>query len=62
MNVWDYLRGKKTYFTAIVMIIWAGLKAQGYIDESTYQLGLTVLGALGLSVLRMAINDKQSGR
>lgn len=51
---WEALRGKKTYLAAALLVIWSGLKAQGYIDESVYQLGLSVLAALGLAALRSA--------
>ncbi len=51
----DKLRGYKTFIAAGIMVIIAGLKAQGYIDEPTYQLLLPIAGALGLAALRLGM-------
>jgi len=50
-----FLSGKKTYLTAVVMVVLSGLKASGYIDEATYQLLMGVAGACGLTFLRMGV-------
>lgn len=49
------LSGKKTYLAAAIMVVLAGLKSQGFIDENTYQVVLSVVGALGLAALRNAV-------
>jgi copper homeostasis protein CutC len=49
------LKGYRTYLAAGVMVVLAGLKALGYIDEQTYQTLLAVAGAMGLTFLRMAV-------
>jgi copper homeostasis protein CutC len=50
------LAGKKTFLAAALMVVLAGLKATGYIDDQTYQILITVAGALGLTFLRMGIS------
>ena len=50
-----FFDGKKTYIAAALFIVLAGLKALGYVDESTYQTLLAVAGGLGLYGLRKAI-------
>lgn len=57
MKLINYLKGKKTFIAAAVMVILSGLKASGYIDESTYQLCMGIAGALGLTFLRMGMNN-----
>lgn len=54
----EFLKGKKTFIVAIIMVIVSGLKAQGYIDDATYGVILGFLGALGLTALRLGINGK----
>ena len=54
-KVLNYFSGKKSYITALLLVVLSGLLAQGYIDEKTYQVAITVLGALGLYSLRSAV-------
>jgi len=54
-NVWVFLKGKKTYIVAFLMIILSGLKAEGYITASMYNTIVGFLGGLGLITLRMAV-------
>jgi len=55
-KAWNGLNGYKTYISIGLMIVWSGLLAQGYIDQRTYEIGLTILGALGLASLRHAVS------
>lgn len=48
------LEGKRSYLAALIMVILSGLKAQGFIDENTFQTLMGVAAALGLTFLRMA--------
>jgi type IV secretory pathway VirB2 component (pilin) len=61
MNLISYLKGKKTYIVAGIMVILTGLKALNYIDEQTYQTVLAVLGGLGLGFLRAGIKNSVRG-
>lgn len=51
-KVWEFMKGKKTYFVAFLGIVVSGLFSQGYIDEPMYTSILAVLGALGLATVR----------
>lgn len=54
----DWTVGKKTYTVAVLIVIVTYLKVKGLIggDEITLVYGL--LGALGLTTLRMAVDNK----
>ena len=54
----SWFAGKKTFFAAGIMVILSGLKAQGYLDEGTFQLLLGVAASLGLAALRLGINSR----
>ena len=47
--------GSKTYMVAGLMVIIAGLHAQGYLNDSTYQSIQGLLTGAGLAFLRMGI-------
>lgn len=53
-----WFRGKKTFFVAVLMVILAGLKAEGYLSEETYQVLMGILGALGIASLRLGMMKK----
>lgn len=57
----NFLKGYKTYIIAILMIILSGVKAQGYIDDQTYQIILTLLSGLGLAALRAGVKNSVRG-
>ena len=50
--------GKRTYFVAFVMVVLSGLKTQGYLDETTYDLVFNTLLGFGLVTLRMGVKSK----
>lgn len=50
-----WLDGKKTFISAILMVIWSGALTMGYIDQKVYEVGITILGAVGLASMRQAI-------
>lgn len=54
------LQGYKTYIIAALIAILAGLKAMGYIDETTYQTLIALLGAGGLTTVAARISRVQS--
>lgn len=51
----EWLKGKKTYITAIVGIILNGLIAMGYISSDLIVPINSVLGFLGLGTLRAGV-------
>ena len=53
-----WLRGKKTFFVAALMVVLSGLLAQGYISEETYKLVVGILTGLGLATLRLGMMKK----
>lgn len=52
------LKGKKTYLVVAVAIIFNGLVASGYIDESTRESVNAFLGFLGLGTMRAGVAAK----
>lgn len=50
-----YLKGKRTYIVALVMIVAAGLKATGVITGPTYEAVMGLLAALGFGALRAGV-------
>ena len=54
-----FLSGKKTYIAAVILVVLSGLKAQGYIDEATFQVATATMGALGLAALRAGVNKNK---
>jgi hypothetical protein len=58
----EWLRGKKTYITAIAIGVVTALHAAGKIDQATYETLLALLGAGGLAFLRLGVADVTSGR
>ena len=57
-NLFEWLKGKKTFLVAALMVILSGLLAQGYIDEATYKLIMGILTGLGLVTLRLGMMKK----
>ena len=51
----DFLDGKKTYIASGLLFIAGGLKAVGAIDESMFQIILTIAGTIGLIGVRAAL-------
>ena len=49
------LKGYKTYLVVILGVIFNGLVASGFIDESLRPTINTILGFLGLGALRAAV-------
>ena len=49
------LDGKKTYISAIVLALVTFAKAMSWIDQSSYELLLGVVGAGGLAALRAGV-------
>jgi hypothetical protein len=54
VSFWNFLRGKKTYFVAAIMVVTAGLYMRGYIDEVTFKALEGLLTGAGLAALRNA--------
>lgn len=50
-----FLSGYKTYIIMFVGVVFNGLVASGYIDESLRPTVNTILGFLGLGTLRSAV-------
>lgn len=53
------LSGWKTYLFAAMMVITAGLYAQGYISETAYKALEGLLGGGGLAALRAGVAKMQ---
>ncbi|MEK7180217.1 MAG: hypothetical protein AAB706_01970 [Patescibacteria group bacterium] len=49
------MKGYKTYLVVIIGVIFNGLVASGFIDESLRPTVNTILGFLGLGALRAAV-------
>jgi hypothetical protein len=52
-------RGFKTFAVAVLMVVLAGLKAQGYINDEHVDIINMVLMALGFSALRLSMPRKK---
>jgi len=50
------LKGYKTYIVAILIAIAGAAYSLGYIDEATYQLILTLLGAGAIGTMAAKVN------
>jgi hypothetical protein len=59
-EMFNFLKGYKTYIIAALTAALTLLRALGYIDEATYQTLLALLGAGGLTTVAMKINDIKS--
>lgn len=57
----DFLKGKKTYIIAIIMVIIAGLQARGYITADQAKTVEAILTGAGLAALRAGINNAVKG-
>jgi hypothetical protein len=55
-KLFGWLKGKKTYTTGTLMVILTGLKAQGYIDDATYETIMGILLGAGVITLRAGQN------
>ena len=53
--VWELLDGKKTYIGSIIVFIAGGLKALGKIDEKTFDILMSLGGAVAVYGIRDAI-------
>jgi hypothetical protein len=51
----QFIRGKKTYLVAGIMVLVTGLKAFGIIDSSVYEGFMGILAALGFGSLRAGV-------
>ena len=51
----QFIRGKKTYIVAGIMVLVTGLKAFGIIEQSTYEAVMGVMAALGFGALRAGV-------
>lgn len=56
----SWLAGHKTYYVAGAMIILAGLHAQGYVNDNTYETMKGILMGGGLAFLRMGMKRTQA--
>lgn len=52
----QFLEGKKTYITAVLLVVVSGAKAQGFIDDNTFLAIMGVLNGLGLGFMRKAVS------
>ncbi len=50
------LDGKKSYITAVLLVVLSGMLSQGYLDQKSYEVIVTLLGAFGLLSVKSAIN------
>ena len=55
-DLYEWLRGKKTYIFAIAMILVAGLYQQGYITDTQFKTLETLLGGGTVIALRAGIS------
>ena len=55
-SVMEFLKGKKSYLLGFLMVLAAGLHAQGYINDSLYATLQSVLLGGGVMALRAAIS------
>ncbi len=51
----QFIRGKKTYIVAGIMVFATGLKAFGIIEQATYEAAMGVMAALGFGALRSGV-------
>lgn len=51
----QFIRGKKTYIVAGIMVLVTGLRAFGIIEQSTYEGAMGVMAALGFGTLRAGV-------
>ena len=58
-NSFDFLAGYKTYLSILIAVVLVGLRSLDYIDESSFEILLTLAGALGLYGVRKAIDRKK---
>ena len=58
MQLITFLKGKKTYIVATLLVIVAGLQAQGYIDTQTSDAIKWLLVGSGFAALRAGMSDK----
>ena len=57
-SVINYLRGKKTYIVATLLVVVSGLHAQGYLSSEQLDLINTALVGLGFAALRLGMAKK----
>lgn len=57
-QIWEFLKGKKTYIVGAIMVVWSGLHATQYIDADTFEVGVAIFTALGLWTLRHGIENQ----
>jgi|WetSurMetagenome_2_1015567.scaffolds.fasta_scaffold23633_4 hypothetical protein len=50
------LNGKKTYIVAAVMALGAFARSMGWLDQSQFELLLSLGGSLGLAALRSGVS------
>jgi hypothetical protein len=50
------LNGKKTYIVAAVMALGAFARAMGWLDQSQFELLLSLGGSMGLAALRSGVS------
>lgn len=55
----EFLKGRKTYLFAALMVIAGGLFQQGYISEGTFKALEAVLMGGGLAALRAGMSKTQ---
>jgi len=53
--IWNFLDGKKSFIGAAVIFIAGGLKALGKLDEKTFEILITLGGAVAAVGIRMAV-------
>ena len=53
------LEGKRTYLVGFILVVLSGLKAQGYLDQATYDVVFNALVGVGLVTLRMGMQKKK---
>jgi hypothetical protein len=51
----QFIRGKKTYIVAAIMVLATGLKAFGVIDQPAYEAAMGVMAAFGFGALRAGV-------
>lgn len=57
-----WLKGKKSYLIGFAMVIVAGLRHLGYIDESTFKIVEGLLLGGGIMSLRAGISKAGNGK
>lgn len=56
------LAGSKTYLVAALLALATFAKAMGWLDDTTYQVLVGLLGAGGLATLRAGVTKSEPGR